>query len=574
MEDPPAWETAKENVQPLRKGRTVAAIHAALEEGAAEKRELRRVDFERRLGGGVLGDRLTLWWQYLQWVHEEYITDANARILPLLHRCVGEVPRYRRWLDDPRFLAIVIALADLGKDPEPIFERAYAQGVCRARSALYLAWAAALEACGKLEACERVYRSGLLEEAHPLAPLKRSHVRFLTRRALLQSSSEAAVENAPPTPTPACPDALDDSPSVAAVAGRRRSSGMGLCLAAEWLFRELLLYVPESERSSFLGRGGSWDFAKLSGALKHAVLTSERAKASAELDEQRAAAQAQLAEERRQAEEERVATVQELALEAETLEAERRSVELRKKQMDDELVLAQRACETACRMAPPPTWLQIKHTDPWRMRLVDVSEHELEQVMQALPGFWSAATLPALDAAGLLSGMFSGNFEVLSMQRVQNLALWEQYSVRKAQMINAAAAGDPGKAVFFEARYEKKWLFHGTSGDTSKAIAAQGFNRVFCGRNATRYGRGTYFARDASYSTDPTYAVPDRSGERHLFLCRVLCGEWCKGDESMKQPPPRGQVPGMPNWQLYDSTVDNPQNPSIFVVYHDAQAYP
>jgi poly [ADP-ribose] polymerase 10/14/15 len=23
-----------------------------------------------------------------------------------------------------------------------------------------------------------------------------------------------------------------------------------------------------------------------------------------------------------------------------------------------------------------------------------------------------------------------------------------------------------------------------------------------------------------------------------------------------------------------DTTVDNPQNPSIFVIYHDAQAYP
>ena len=48
------------------------------------------------------------------------------------------------------------------------------------------------------------------------------------------------------------------------------------------------------------------------------------------------------------------------------------------------------------------------------------------------------------------------------------------------------------------ARYERVWLFHGTDLDTIPKILQQGFNRSFAGKNATVYGVGVYFARDAS----------------------------------------------------------------------------
>ncbi len=77
-----------------------------------------------------------------------------------------------------------------------------------------------------------------------------------------------------------------------------------------------------------------------------------------------------------------------------------------------------------------------------------------------------------------------------------------------------------------------------------------------------------YFARDAIYSHN--YAPPGPIN-RHMYLTRVLTGEFTVGQQSMLVPPPK------PNQQnknvLYDSTVDNTGNPSIFVVYNDAQAY-
>ena len=55
-----------------------------------------------------------------------------------------------------------------------------------------------------------------------------------------------------------------------------------------------------------------------------------------------------------------------------------------------------------------------------------------------------------------------------------------------------------------------------------------------------------------------------------MFLCRVAVGDWCKGSNGQLAPDPKPHN----NLELFDSTVDNEKNPSIFVVYHDAQAYP
>ena len=84
------------------------------------------------------------------------------------------------------------------------------------------------------------------------------------------------------------------------------------------------------------------------------------------------------------------------------------------------------------------------------------------------------------------------------------------------------------------------------------------------------YGRGVYFARDASYSH--RYATPDGQGVREMYLANVLTGEYTKGDSSMIVPPAKN--PSVDPNDLYDSTVDNAANPTIFVIYTDVQSYP
>ena len=101
-------------------------------------------------------------------------------------------------------------------------------------------------------------------------------------------------------------------------------------------------------------------------------------------------------------------------------------------------------------------------------------------------------------------------------------------------------------------------------------ILQQGFNRSFCGKNATAFGKGVYFARDASYSAHPLYAVPDSHGFQYIMACRVVVGEYCRGVQDALTPKVRDASTNI----LYDSTVDSTTTPTIYVTYHDAQAYP
>lgn len=84
------------------------------------------------------------------------------------------------------------------------------------------------------------------------------------------------------------------------------------------------------------------------------------------------------------------------------------------------------------------------------------------------------------------------------------------------------------------------------------------------------YGNGTYFAVDPAYSVRG-YAKPDALGHRRMYLARVLVGDFTKGQQSIAAPPARDQA--RPS-DLYDSVTDNEATPSMFVIFHDAQAYP
>lgn len=89
--------------------------------------------------------------------------------------------------------------------------------------------------------------------------------------------------------------------------------------------------------------------------------------------------------------------------------------------------------------------------------------------------------------------------------------------------------------------------------------------------SATVYGKGVYFARDASYSVTSNFCPPDANGLSYIYYGQVLTGEYILGNKTMIMPPSKD-----PNNPVihYDSTVDNQNNPTKFAIYYDNQAYP
>ncbi|NXX19116.1 PAR12 polymerase, partial [Podargus strigoides] len=139
--------------------------------------------------------------------------------------------------------------------------------------------------------------------------------------------------------------------------------------------------------------------------------------------------------------------------------------------------------------------------------------------------------------------------------RVQNPSLWELYQWYKEQMWKT----NGGKTV------DERFLFHGTRKKYIDAICHQNFDWKICGLHGTVYGKGSYFARDASYSH--SYCVED-SYAKTMFLARVLVGEFTLGDSSYVRPPLKD------NQNFYDSCVNSSSNPSIFVIFEKQQVYP
>ncbi|XP_062372598.1 protein mono-ADP-ribosyltransferase PARP14-like [Sardina pilchardus] len=151
---------------------------------------------------------------------------------------------------------------------------------------------------------------------------------------------------------------------------------------------------------------------------------------------------------------------------------------------------------------------------------------------------------------------------VLKIERVQNVHLRRAFEVQRQQLEDKN--GSPVGAG-------EKMLYHGTTAQACQSIMKNGFNRSFAGQNATVYGLGTYFAVNASYSANPTYSRPEADGTQLMFVARVLAGSYTLGGSDMRVPPPVS--PQQPDIR-FDSLVDNHQNPSMFVVFHDSQAYP
>jgi poly [ADP-ribose] polymerase 10/14/15 len=208
----------------------------------------------------------------------------------------------------------------------------------------------------------------------------------------------------------------------------------------------------------------------------------------------------------------------------------------------------------ASALDPPTYWDEVKNPLEGQLFRLDPRDaktaDEYNRVQKAF-----LLTLPAK------------NFRIYSIDRVQNVSLWQSYAVKKSNICGREE--DESKAL---RKYVRCWLFHGCPGDIVPKILQQGFNRSFCGKNATFYGKGVYFARDAKYSTYPLYCRPDPQGVQSIFLVRAVVGQYCKGVKDALTPEVRDAAKNL----LYDSTVDTDpgKEPSIYVTYHDAQAYP
>ncbi|XP_078475957.1 protein mono-ADP-ribosyltransferase PARP12-like [Lampetra fluviatilis] len=163
------------------------------------------------------------------------------------------------------------------------------------------------------------------------------------------------------------------------------------------------------------------------------------------------------------------------------------------------------------------------------------------------------------------------SINILNVKRVQNLELWDAFQ-RKREWMRKKNGG---------VEVEERKLFHGTRPEHVAPICQQNIDWRLRGAHGTRFGEGSYFARDASYSH--AYSHKGRKGtapaSAAMFLARVLVGRYTRGVAGYVWPPAIKASPstsaGQPAPEVfYDSCVNTEIDPSIFVVFERDQIYP
>lgn len=218
--------------------------------------------------------------------------------------------------------------------------------------------------------------------------------------------------------------------------------------------------------------------------------------------------------------------------------------------------------QQAAQSEPPPTPRPSDLPANW----MPMREHELCLQIELKAGDPEFEKIKALfeaeKAKKVQTATFIKDRTLAKVFRVQNSDLYRQYNLTKGK---------------FARKYHNKpdvlknlerTLFHGTADGTVSKINSEGFDRSFCGKNLTLYGKGVYFARDLSYSCDPTYSPPNANKVKSVYVVKALVGVHTLGKRDMPNLPE--QSPGVP----FDCAVNEANDPTVFVIFRDYQTYP
>ncbi|RDB26141.1 Checkpoint serine/threonine-protein kinase bub1 [Hypsizygus marmoreus] len=166
----------------------------------AAKIEQERQKFRAQLATAINeeDDPLAVYDQFVQWTLKIYgKDDPDSGLLELLERATREFKGDPLYKTDLRYLKLWSLYAGLMKRPGAIEIYAYLLGndIGTSYSMLYEGYAALLEADGRRQDAELIYRAGIKRRARPLERLKNRYAEFQSRSA--SSSTQLTPLNPP-----------------------------------------------------------------------------------------------------------------------------------------------------------------------------------------------------------------------------------------------------------------------------------------------------------------------------------------------------------------------------------------
>ena len=152
---------------------------------------------------------------------------------------------------------------------------------------------------------------------------------------------------------------------------------------------------------------------------------------------------------------------------------------------------------------------------------------------------------------------------ILHVQRIQNKLLWKRYR-------------DCSKRMSDRNLYVRdELLFHGTRGTNPESIYKGTDSFDLRCSSGGMWGRGIYFAVNASYSNGYAY---HEGNVRKMFAAFVLTGnsKFSDPDGSLTKPPPIPAIDGSDTsvQHRYDSVCGMTYGTRVYITYDNDHAYP
>uniref|UniRef100_A0ACD5Z6C9 Uncharacterized protein n=2 Tax=Avena sativa TaxID=4498 RepID=A0ACD5Z6C9_AVESA len=199
------WETFKENVRPLKRGRNVGLLNRALKAHAdpaqraallAERRG--RIEAIEEYQGE---DPLQPWVDCIKWVQESFPAGGEfSGLVVIYEQCVRAFWHDERYKDDLRYLKVWLEYAGNCADAEVIFRFLEANQIGEGHAIFYIRYASLMESKNKLKKADEIFNLGLARKAKPVEKLETMYRAFLRRSTKKKQHEDDTANEDQPQP--------------------------------------------------------------------------------------------------------------------------------------------------------------------------------------------------------------------------------------------------------------------------------------------------------------------------------------------------------------------------------------
>ncbi|XP_063590114.1 protein mono-ADP-ribosyltransferase PARP12-like isoform X2 [Penaeus indicus] len=198
----------------------------------------------------------------------------------------------------------------------------------------------------------------------------------------------------------------------------------------------------------------------------------------------------------------------------------------------------QKRCESDQEASLPSHWNPMPSNQTHTLQHLDASSSEYLDIARLV-----RMTLPTLN--------------VVSIQRLQNPYLWRLFQYKIANLSQSHN----------ENQMNIQKLFHAVEPLHIDTICKENFDWRQAKTRTQEFGKGAYFSNRACVTRNS--CTPNRDGRFFLFVAQVIVGDVEKGSPDLTRPPFNPVTNS-----LYNTTVDDVHNTTIFVKYDKEDYYP